>query len=74
MMGGDRVLGLATAWKLDLLPVPALALEKEVQGAGVHVSGNCGRVVTCKRQSSALRSREAGKPHECGGKQKPAAV
>lgn len=82
LMGSDGVLGLATDWLLapsSLCPggsVSSYAPEKELQGAGVQASGGSGRVMASDRQSSALRSCEAGKHHKPGGrwKQKPAAV
>lgn len=36
--------------------------EKVLQGAGVQVLGDSGRVMASERQSSALRSQETGKP------------
>lgn len=77
-MGGDGVLGFAT----DRAPralgevTGSCAPEEELQGAAVQASGDSGRVMAAERQSSALRSCEAGKPPKPGGslKQKPPAV
>lgn len=65
--GARRVIDGLMAW----LPVPkgsdsSCTPQKVLQGAGVQVFGDSGKVMASERQSSALGSHETGKPHQPG--------